>query len=64
MNIIDGYLYMGQYKNKYYWLQVWPFKGIIEVYDRTQGKVKKLKIRKNGTFRINGESLSIYALNG
>ena len=61
--IIEGYEYIGQYANKYYLLKIYAFQGICEIYDVTCGKVKTLKI-ENEKIRINGESLSIYALNG
>lgn len=61
---INGHEYMGQYADKYYLLNVLFFEAKLLVYDKTTDKIKKLKVRKNRTVKINNESLSIYLLNG
>lgn len=63
---INGYEYMGQYADKYYWLRFFfrSNKSFIEVYDKTKDKIKRLKVFKNRTVRINNESISIDLLNG
>ena len=61
--IVEGYEYIGQYADKYYLLKIYAFQGVCKIYDATCNKIKTLKI-KNEKVRINGESLSIYALNG
>ena len=61
---INGYEYIGQYADKYYLFNVLFDDAKLLVYDRTTDKIKKLKVRKNGTVKINNESISIYSLNG
>ena len=61
---INGYEYIGQYADKYYLLNVLYYESKLMVYDKTTDKIKKLKIRKNGTVKINNESISIDLLNG
>ena len=61
---INGYEYIGQYADKYYLLRLIFGANIVEVYDKTKDKVKRLKIFNNRTVRINNESVSIDLLNG
>lgn len=61
---INGHEYIGQYADKYYLLNVLYFERQLIIYDKIIDKIKKLKVRKNGTVKINNESIFIYLLNG
>lgn len=61
---INGYEYIGQYADKYYLLRLIFGTNIVEVYDKTKDKIKRLHIFNNRTVRINNENISIDLLNG
>lgn len=61
---IGGHEYIGQYADKYYLLNVLWYQAKLLVYDKTVDKIKELKVRKNGTVKINNESIFIDLLNG
>lgn len=61
---------LGQYGDKYYLLDIQrEYKNNKEkvfaiVWDNIKRKKKSLCVRKNGSVRINNESIGFYALNG
>lgn len=61
---INGHEYIGQYADKYYLLRLIFGANVVEVYDKTKDKIKRLKVFGNRTVRINYESISIDLLNG
>ena len=61
---INGYEYLGQYADKYYLLKFFFGRNMVEVYDKTNDKIKTLKVFQNRKIRINNESLSLDLLNG
>ena len=64
--MIANYKYIGQYADKYYLIKsiIDGYTWKLQVYDRTKDKLKTLTVRKNGTVRINGQSLDVHYLNG
>lgn len=63
---INGYKYIGQYADKYYFIKMYynASSTDIEVYDTTKNQLKVLKVNRLGNIRVNGETISIYNLNG
>lgn len=65
-----GFNCLGNYADKYYLLDIKrKYKNNNEkvfaiVWDNAQRKKKWLVVRKNGSVRINNESISFYALLG